>query len=189
MGRMKSFLAIAAWVSLSAEPALAQISQTTPAASPEVVSTAPAQSPSQPSTETQISDWIKDAPPLGLSGDDASGVISAAPVRDGVHGEAGAFVSNRGYGGYVEATMPVGKDATLGLALSDTQYNGRYFRGNARSLAASLAIGQPVQRPAGCPTGVQIGDRFVEPLWASRMRGAPLADDPDGCFTPLATAR
>ena len=169
----------AALLSLAVSSARAQSSS-------EVVSTAPAKAPAQSSTDAQIAEWIKGSPPLGLSDEDAGGVISMAPDK-GVHGEAGAFVSNRGYGGYVAATMPVGKDATLGVALADTHYNGRYFRGDARSLAASLAIGQPFQRPAGCPAGVQLGDRYVEPLWASRIRGAPLADDPDGCFSPATT--
>ena len=155
----------------------------------EVVSTAPAKAATQSTTDAQIADWIKGSPPLGLSDEDGGGVISAAPDK-GVHGEAGAFVSNRGYGGYVAATMPVGKDATLGVALADTHFSGRYIHGDARSLAASLAIGQTFQRPPGCPPGVQLGDRYVEPLWASHIRGAPLADDPDGCYTPAtATAR
>jgi hypothetical protein len=161
-----------------------------PASAPaEVVSTAPAKaSPGSTTTDAQIADWIKGAPPLGVSDGDDDGVISIAPDK-GVHGEAGAFVSNRGYGGYVAATMPVGKDATLGLAVADTQYTGRYFRGNSQSLAASLAVGKPIQRPVGCPAGVQVGDHYVEPLWASRMRGAPLTDDTDGCFSPTTSAR
>jgi len=154
----------------------------------EVVSTAPATGSPQTATQDQIADWIKGAPPLGVSDDENGGVINVAPDK-GVHGEAGAFVSNRGYGGYVAATMPVGKDTTLGLAVADTQYTGRYYRGNAQSLAASLAVGKPLQRPAGCPAGVQVGDHYVEPLWASRMRGAPLTDDPDGCFGPVTTTR
>jgi hypothetical protein len=148
----------------------------------EVVSTAPAKTPSQITTDQQINDWIKGAPPLGLSDSSADGVISTTP--GGIHGEAGAFVSNHGYGGYVAATMPVGKDATLGVAVGDTHYTGRYAHGDARSLAANLQLGQPGPRPAGCPAGVQVGDRYMEPLWASRMRGAPLSDDPDGCYTP-----
>ena len=184
MDRTRFCMMAVALVALATGSARAQTSAPTSPAPAEVVSTAPANAAPQSTTEAQIADWIKGAPPLGLSDDsDGGGVISTAPDK-GVHGEAGAFVSNRGYGGYVAATMPVGKDTTLGLAVADTQYNGRYFRGNARSVAASLAIGQPVQRPADCPAGVQIGDHYVEPLWASRMRGAPLADDPSGCFAP-----
>jgi len=169
---------------LTALAAASAHAQSAPAAPAEVVATAPAKSAAPVTTDEQIADWIKGAPPLGLSGsDDSGGVISATPDR-GVHGEAGAFVSNRGYGGYVAATMPVGKDTTLGLAVADTHYSGRYFRGDSRSLAASLAIGQPFQRPASCPAGVQVGGRYVEPLWASQIRGAPLANDPDGCFSP-----
>jgi hypothetical protein len=168
---------------LSALAAGSAVAQTQSTAAPsEVVSTAPAKTSTQSNTDAQVADWIKNAPPLGLSdGDAGGGVISVAP---GVHGEAGAFVSNRGYGGYVAATMPVGKDSTLGVAIADSQYNGRYFHGNTRSLAASLAIGEQTPRPASCPAGVQVGDRYLEPLWVSRFRGAPLGDDPDGCYAP-----
>jgi hypothetical protein len=174
--------ALTAWL---VGPAQAQ----TPSAPPsEVVSTASATDAPKESTAAQIADWIKEAPLARVSDDDSGGVITTAPDR-GLHGEGGVFVSNFGYGGYVAATMPVGKDGTLGLAVQDTQFNGRYLRGSARSLAASLALGQPTNRPAGCPAAVQLGDRYVEPLWASQMRGAPLIDDPDGCFTALKPGR
>jgi hypothetical protein len=160
-----------------------------PGAQPsEVVSTASAKDAPKDSTAAQIADWIKGPPLARVSDDDSDGVITAAPDR-GVHGEGGVFVTNFGYGGYVAATMPVGKDATLGLAVQDTQFNGRYLRGSARSAAASLALGQPADRPAGCPAAVRLGDRYVEPLWASQLRGAPLTDDPDGCHTPLNPGR
>jgi hypothetical protein len=160
-----------------------------PVAQPsEVVSTASAKDAPKDTTAAQIADWIK-GPPLGrVSDDDSDGVITGEPNR-GVHGEGGVFVSNFGYGGYVAATMPVGKDATLGLAVRDTQFNGRYLHGSARSLAASLALGQATDRPAGCPAAVRLGDRYAEPLWASQLRGAPLTDDPDGCYTPLKPGR
>ncbi len=187
MDRVSLIVTAAAALALAGFSAHAQ-SSAPDSAPAEVVSTAPAKASPGSATDAQIADWIKGAPPLGASDGDDDGVISVAPDK-GVHGEAGAFVSNRGYGGYVAATMPVGKDATLGLAVADTQYTGRYFRGNSQSLAASLAIGKPVQRPIGCPAGVQVGDRYVEPLWASRIRGAPLTDDPDGCFGAGAMAR
>ncbi|HEX4180560.1 MAG TPA: hypothetical protein VHY32_07185 [Caulobacteraceae bacterium] len=182
------FCAAAALVALDAAPALAQ---SAPAAAPggDVVATAPAKSNTQADTDAQISEWIKGAP-LGISGDD-DGVISATPDR-GIHGEAGAFVSNRGYGGYVAATAPVGKDATVGLAVSDEHYSGRYYRGDARSLGASLAIGPQAQarRPAQCPAGVQVGGRYVQPVWVNQMRTAAPPDDLGDCFTPTAaTAR
>jgi hypothetical protein len=174
-------------VALSVGSARAQTQAASAPSSAEVVSTAPATPAAQPTTDQQIADWIKGAPPLGLSDHDAGGVITATPDK-GIHGEAGAFVSNRGYGGYVAATMPVGKDAVLGVAVADSQYNGRYVHANNRSLAASLQLGQPVNRPAGCSGGVQVGNRYVEPLWASQFRGAPL-DDPDGCFAAAPVTR
>jgi len=187
IGTAAAALALAAFSAHAQSSASPSAPPSTPAPA-EVVSTAPAKASSQSTTDAQISEWIKGAPPLGASDGDDGGVISVAPDK-GIHGEAGAFVSNRGYGGYVAATMPVGKDATLGLAVADTQSTGRYYRGNTQSLAASLAVGKPVDRPVGCPAGVQVGDHYVEPLWASRMRGAPLTDDPDGCYGAGAMAR
>ena len=105
-------------VALSVGSARAQTQAASAPSSAEVVSTAPATPAAQPTTDQQIADWIKGAPPLGLSDHDAGGVITATPDK-GIHGEAGAFVSNRGYGGYVAATMPVGKDAVLGVAVAD----------------------------------------------------------------------
>lgn len=191
MNRVFSLCVSAAFASLAAVSAQAQSTAAT--AMSEVVSTAPAKAPPPTDTDAQIADWIKGAPPLGLSDNSDDGVISVAPAR-GIHGEAGAFVSNHGYGGYVAATMPVGQDAMLGVAVGDEHYSGRYFHGDARSLGASLRVGQPQARPAGCPAGIRVGDHYVEPVWASQMRGAPLADDADGCFgsapvTAAATAR
>jgi hypothetical protein len=158
------------------------------AASPapsEVVSTVPAKpAASSADTDAQIADWLKGAPLSVSDGDD--GVITTGQDR-GIHGEAGAFVSNRGYGGYVAATMPVGENGTLGVAVGDEHYSGRYFRGDARSVAASLALGPAAtQHAASCPGGVRVGDHYVEPVWASQMRDAPLSDDARTCFTPPA---
>jgi hypothetical protein len=188
------FCAAAAMSVLMALPALAQSASapasTDAAPTGDVVATAPAKTQSQTDTDAQITNWIRGAPPLGLSDDD-DGVIKAAPDR-GIHGEASAFVSNHGYGGYVAASGPVGDNANVGIAVGDTHYTGRYYRGDDRSLAASLAIGPhaQAQRPAQCPTGVQVGGRYVQPVWVDRMRGAPAPEDLGDCFTPgAATAR
>ena len=173
---------------ITAGPALAQ---SAPAAGGDVVATAPAKTAAQVDTDTQIADWLKSSSPLGLSDDDNDGVIKGTPDR-GIHGEAGAFVSNHGYGGYVEATAPVGKDAVVGVAVGDEHYSGRYFHGDSRSLAASLMVGPQAreQRSAQCPAGVQVGSRYVQPVWVEQVRGAPAPDDLGDCFTPAtATAR
>jgi hypothetical protein len=179
--------AVAAVMAIGASGAGAQTTATN-----EVVSTAPAKSAatsgaSTPTTDAQIADWIRGSPPLSVA-DDSDGVINATPDR-GIHGEVGAFVSNHGYGGYGAATMPIGKDATLGLAVGDTHYSGRYFRGDHQSLAASLAIGPQSPRPVGCPGSVQVGDRYVEPLWAARMRGPTPLDDAESCVSPAPGSR
>jgi hypothetical protein len=184
--------AASAIAALLAPPAWAQTAEpaTTAPASGDVVSTAPAKAPSQPSTEAQIADWIKGAPPLNGSDDGDDGVIHVEPNR-GVHGEVGAFVSNHGYGGYVATTMPVGKDGSLGLAVGDEHYSGRYFRGDSQSLDARLTLGPGAHHQADCPGGIQVGDHYVEPLWATQMRGAAASPGgPAACSVPAAaTAR
>jgi hypothetical protein len=175
----------AAFATLAAVTAQAQSTAAT--APNEVVATAPAKASAPTDTDAQIADWLKGAPPLGLSGNSDDGVITAP--ASAIHGEAGAFVSNHGYGGYVAATAPVGKDAVVGVAVGDEHYSGRYFRGDARSLGASLMVGPQAQarRSAQCPAGVQVGGRYVQPVWAEQMRGAAAPEDLGDCFTPAAT--
>lgn len=44
--------------------------------------------------------------------------------------------------------------------------------GKSKSLAVSLAVGGDGQRPPeGCAPAFRAGDRYVEPLWATQMRG------------------
>ncbi len=165
---------------LTLASSMASAQTATPAPS-DVVSTAPAKAAAA-TVDSQIADWIRDAPPLGLTGPD-DGVLRSQP-DPGIHGEAGAFVSNHGYGGYVAATAPVGKNALVGVAVGDEHYSGRYVHGDSRSLAASLAVGPNVQRPAGCHGGVLVGDHYVPPVWVEQMRGAAASDDPDSCYAP-----
>jgi hypothetical protein len=50
---------------------------------------------------------------------------------------------------------------------------GRWSRGGkSQSLAVSLAVGGDRQRPPeGCAPAFRAGDHYVEPLWATQMRG------------------
>ena len=157
-----------------------------PPAPSEVVSTAPVASDAPNTTAAQISDWINRAPPLGVADGDDGVITGARP--NGLHGEVGAFVGNHGYGGFAAATMPVGKDATLGIAISDSHFNGRYF-GDASSLSGDLAFGQARNRPIGCSADTEIDPRFDDPHWIRHVRGPALFDDPQACFGAVRTAR
>lgn len=56
------------------------------------------------------------------------------------------------------------------VGLGQPGYWGR--GGQNQSLAVSLAVGVDRQRPPeGCAPAFRTGDQFVEPLWATRMRG------------------
>ncbi len=188
MNRVFFVCAGAAFASLLAVSAQAQSTAASAPPPSEVVATAPAKATAPTDTDAQIANWIKGAPPLGLSDNSDDGVITAAAPR-GIHGEAGAFVSNHGYGGYVAATAPVGDNAMVGVAVGDEHYSGRYFHGDERSLGASLRVGPQAQaqRSAQCPAGVQVGGRYVQPVWAEQMRGAAPSDDLGDCFTPATT--
>ena len=74
-------------------------------------------------------------------------------------GYGGGYAGYDGFGG--------GYD---GLNLSRP---GRWSRGGkSQSFAVSLAVGGDRQRPPeGCAPAFRAGDRFVEPLWATQMRG------------------
>jgi hypothetical protein len=116
-----------------------------------------------------------------------------------VHGEAGVSVGTGGYrSGYVSSLIPIGESSTLGIAVSQTDfgkhggygyggYGGGYGYGGygdgfgrrggtSQSLALSLDVRGGGGRnksdtPDGCAPGFRDGDRYVEPVWVTQMRG------------------
>lgn len=115
-----------------------------------------------------------------------------------VHGEVGVSVGTGGYrSGYVSSLIPIGETGTLGVAVSKTDfgkhgggygyggyggYGGPYGYGwaprggSAQSLALSLDMRGGGGRsrsdtPDGCAPGFRDGDRYVEPVWVTDMRG------------------
>jgi hypothetical protein len=116
-----------------------------------------------------------------------------------VHGEVGVSVGTGGYrSGYVSSLIPIGETGTLGVAVSQTDfgkhggygYGGGYGGyggygsgygwgprgGTSQSLALSLDVrgGGKHSRsdtPDGCAPGFRDGDRYVEPVWVTEMRG------------------
>lgn len=117
-----------------------------------------------------------------------------------VHGEMGVSVGTGGYrSGYVSSLIPIGETGTLGVAVSQTDfgkhggygydgyggyggYGGGYGYGwgprggTSQSLALSLDMRGGGGRsksdtPEGCAPGFRDGDRYVEPVWVTEMRG------------------
>jgi hypothetical protein len=113
-----------------------------------------------------------------------------------VHGEVGASVGTGGYrSGYVSTLIPIGETGTLGVAVSQTDfgkhgggygyggYGGGYGGygygrrgGTSQSVALSLDMrggsgGAKSDTPEGCAPGFRDGDRYVEPVWVTQMRG------------------
>jgi hypothetical protein len=113
-----------------------------------------------------------------------------------VHGEAGVSVGTGGYrSGYVSSLIPIGETGTLGVAVSQTDFgkHGGYGYGGygyggygdgygygrrggtSQSLALSLDMrgggGRKSDTPEGCAPGFRDGDRYVEPVWVTEMRG------------------
>jgi hypothetical protein len=111
-----------------------------------------------------------------------------------VHGEAGVSVGTGGYrSGYVSSLIPIGESSTLGIAVSQTDfgkhgggygyggYGGGYGDGWGRrgGTSQSLALSLDVRgggrgksdTPDGCAPGFRDGERYVEPVWVTQMRG------------------
>ncbi len=150
-------------------PALAQT-----AAGPAADPSAPVSTADKSVTDAQIRAWINDAPAPTVA-DPHDGVTLDKPLPPQIHGEAGVTIGSGGYRSvYATAIMPLGDNATLGVAASDTQYganNRGWVRGgNRQTLGLSLAAGDPhaASPPDGC---LQVGGRYVEPLWAAQLRG------------------
>jgi len=108
--------------------------------------------------------------------------------------------------GYVSTLIPIGESSTLGVAVSQTDYgkHGRgygYGRsgygydgiaggydgygwgpggGTSQSLALSLDMRgggrSKGDTPEGCAPGFRDGDRYVEPVWVTQMRGDKTCD-------------
>ena len=118
-----------------------------------------------------------------------------------MHGEVGMSVGTGGYrSGYVSTLIPIGETGTLGVAVSQTDFGkhgggygyggygsgyGAYGYGDGygygrrggtqQSVALSLDMrgggGRKSDTPEGCAPGFRDGDRYVEPVWVTQMRG------------------
>ena len=130
-------------------------------------------------TDEQVTAWLADAPKLDHAAPAGDADTSGDPLAPRqIHGSAGVAIGSNGYSSaYVSSLIPVGKDSTLGIAVSQADWGGttvdhgryRLPKGRSQSLAVSLQIGNGQGRvPDGCP-GFVDGGRYVEPVWWSRL--------------------
>jgi hypothetical protein len=100
------------------------------------------------STDAQIAGWISSE----AGGDDQKppgGPQQAGPRA--IHGEMGVAVGSNGYRNVYGVTdIPIGQNSDLGLAASNSSYNGRhgYGGGSQTSLGISLRLGDPAGSPS-----------------------------------------
>jgi len=123
-----------------------------------------------------------------------------------IHGGAGVSIGTGGYrSGYVYSLIPVGETGTLGIAVSQTDFGknyapygygygygygysgyGPYGYGARGGRSQSLAVSYSNDRmdddapstPEGCAPGFRDGDRYLEPLWVTRLhRDRPCTAD------------
>jgi len=146
----------------------------------EVVATA-ATGPAAPTqrSDPNLTRWLDQAPSVTTLGQDyTDGVIQDPPQRK-IHGEAGFGVGTGGYRDVWGAVaLPIGKTSELDVAVEDAQLS-KPWKINQRSLAVNLSVGGGSAAPANCDSAIRVGDHFVEPLWATRIRGSALAGDPN----------
>ena len=118
-----------------------------------------------------------------------------------VHGEASVTVGTGGYrSAYVSSLIPLGENGTLGIAVSQTDYGNNggfgygygdpygydgygngYGRGWGRRGGTSQSVAlsfdmtgknrNGASTPEGCAPGFRDGERYVEPVWVTRMNG------------------
>ena len=196
-------MALAASHAQAQSTAAAQSSDETVVTTPAAVATPPSNvAPATPAasaaptptgtpmtTDEQVKAWVNDAPKLDHSGDasangdgsanaNTSNTDAAAALRQ-IHGSAGVSVGSNGYSSeYVSTLIPIGKDGTLGVAVSQSDYGGnkvdhgryRLPRGKSQSVAISLYLGDGDDvDPADCVPGFRDGDRYIEPVWVTRL--------------------
>lgn len=209
---MRRFIAILAVGLATAAPAFAASgddeaiataqAKPTPEALKAAAQAAPtaAPAPSRPlTTQEQIAAFIAETP--ARYDDGPRGLLPADRDENGrrkVHGSMGVSVGTGGYrSAYASALFPVGESATVGVAVSKTDFGkhggfyadpyygggygygygpygyGRLRGGSQQSIALSIMTAGPGRAddtPEGCAPGFRTGGRYVEPLWVAGLR-------------------
>lgn len=98
---------------------------------------APLAQPGGDTTADQIAQWVRSGSPEV----DPNGPPDGAGLPRQIHGEVGVTVSNRGYGGYAAASVPIGEasdvDVAVGGAHERLPWGGAV---NSRSLAIGVHL-------------------------------------------------
>jgi hypothetical protein len=95
-------------------------------------------------TDAQIANWISSEQGAPGADGQAGGPQQTGPRA--IHGEMGVSVGSNGYRNVYGVTdIPIGENSDLGLAASNSSYNGRhgYGGGSQTSLGVSLRLGNP----------------------------------------------
>ncbi len=110
--------------------------------------------PTGDTTDAQIAGWLS-AGQNSADADGQAGGPQGNPPR-AIHGEMGVSVGSNGYRNVYGVTdIPIGQNSDLGLAASNSSYNGRhgYGGGSQTSLGVSLRLGDPSGAPSN-PCGM-----------------------------------
>ena len=153
-----------------------------PAASSEGVASAGGTAPVATSSgDNSLSRWLDDAPTIIDLNNRQAGDLTAPRA---VHGYVSVGVGSSGYRDFsAGAVIPVGKTSELGVAVDDQQFSYRHRKVEQRSLALSLAIGNGHGAPDDCASAIRVGDHYVEPLWATQIRGSALSGVDPRCMS------
>ena len=147
--------------------------------SSEVVATAAA-APDAPNqkADANLTRWLDQAPSVATIGQDYTDGVIQEPEPRKIHGEVGVGVGTGGYrDAYGVVALPIGKASELDIAIEDAHID-KPWKYDRRSLAVNLSLGGAAA-PSRCDSAIRVGDHFVEPLWATQIRGSALTGDPD----------
>src|SRR5437899_7727010 len=156
------------------------------AAEPEAVATAAAAG-APPSVGEQIDNYLKTSPAAALPRDGASGVISGSEEPRKVHGVVDVTVGTGGYrSAYVRSDIPVGKSATVSIAVEDTQlgnrfgghYGGQFAPGSRQSFALGLRFDDAALDPSGQRCRQAVGEDGIGMRRDPRIDGERLGSCP-----------
>ncbi len=110
--------------------------------------------PTGDTTDAQIAGWLSSEQGSGDPNGQPGGSQAGQPRA--IHGEMGVSVGSNGYRNVYGVTdIPIGQNSDLGLAASNSSYNGRhgYGGGSQTSLGVSLRLGDPSGAPSN-PCGM-----------------------------------
>jgi len=150
----------------------------TPAASTPAAATnasAPLAQPGGDTTADQIAAWMR----AGQPPPDPNGPQEGDGQPRQIHGEVGLTVSNRGYGGYAAASIPVGEASDVDVAVGGS-HERLPWGGTANT--RSLAIG--IHLDGGDVVHWLKGDKCIQ--HAVRLRDDPVLMADGTCAKPSA---